>query len=94
MCDVRSTGHCFFVLSSFHSSTTSGGVDETFLVRLQFSCGVLNLQQFLDVRLDPSEGGVAVDHVLHCCVLQFAAVDEDLLAVLIIFLDQLLAVLG
>ena len=52
------------------------------------------MQQFLDVGLDPGEGGVAVDHVLHGCVLQLAAVDEDLRAVLIICLDQLLAVLG
>jgi len=90
--DVRGTSHRFCILLSLHSATRRVG--DRLLVCLQFSCGVLNLQQFLDVRLHPGEGGVAVDHVLHGCILQLAAVYEDLLAVLIISLDQLLAVLS
>ena len=77
---------------SFDSASRRG--NETLLVCLQFSCGILNLQQFFHVRLHPSEGGVAVNHELHGCILQLAAVYEDLLAVLIISLDQLLAILG
>ena len=90
--DVRGTGHRNCILSSFHPATRR--VDERLLVCLQFSCGVLNLQQFLDVRLHPGERGVAANHVLHGCILQLAAVYEDILAVLIIFLDQLLAILS
>ena len=90
--DVRGTSHRFCILLSLHSATRRVG--DRLLVCLQFSCGVLNLQQFLDVRLHPGEGGVAVDHVLHGCILQLAAVYEDLLAVLIISLDQLLTVLS
>ena len=94
MRDVRGAGDGFCVLLSFHPPTRTRRVDNTLLVCLQFSCGVLHLQQLLHVRLDPSEGGVAADHVLHSSVLQLAAVDEDGFAVLIISLDQLLAVLS
>ena len=92
MHDIRGTGDRFCILLSFNSATRR--VNETLLVCLQFSCGVLHLQQLLHVRLDPGEGGVAADHVLHSSVLQLAAVDEDGFAVLIISLDQLLAVLS
>ena len=90
--DVRSTGNRFCILSSLDPATRR--VDQTLLVCLQFSCGVLNLQQFLDVRLHPGQRGVAANHELHGCILQFAAVYEDSLAVLIIILDQLLTILS
>ena len=90
--DIRGTGDRFCILLSFDSATRR--VNETLLVCLQFSCGILDLQQFFDVRLHPAERGVAANHELHGGILQLAAVYEDLLAVLIIILDQLLTVLG
>ena len=94
MRDVSSAGHRFCVLLSSHSASGTRGVDDTLLVCLQLSGGVLDLQQLLHVRLHPGEGGVAADHVLHGSVLQLAAVDEDSFAVLIISFDQLLTVLS
>ena len=91
--DIRGTGDRFCILLSFDSPATRR-VNETLLVCLQFSCGVLNLQQLLHVRLHPGERGVAANHILHGGILQLAAVYEDILAVLIIGLDQLLTILS
>ena len=96
--DVGCTSNWFWIflplLSPPRSCCASRARDYSRQGCLQLLAGILNFGELHHIGLDRGGGGVAFDHVLQCCILQLAAVDEGLLTVFVVLFKLILNILS